>query len=183
MIRRGLTTAEPVPWIEAAIALTDFARFSGHVTPSPLDLAGATSTALCATWHAARCIQSLGDIALARSEHEEAREQYERALPMYEQVGDVLGQANCIRSLENIARAEGAAHRAREHYQAALALYARIPEPYSLGHTHRLLAHLETDPAARRVHVDAARSFWLGIDRHDLVALLDQEFPAGPPAA
>jgi len=39
---------------------------------------------------------------LARSDHDGAKQAYERALPLYRQVGDVLGEANCIRNLDDL---------------------------------------------------------------------------------
>jgi len=53
----------------------------------------------------ANCIKSLGDIALARSDHEGARQRYEAALPLFHKVGNVIGEANCIASLGDIALA------------------------------------------------------------------------------
>lgn len=38
---------------------------------------------------------SVSDIALGRSQQEEARRRYEEALPLYEQVGDVGGRPDC----------------------------------------------------------------------------------------
>ncbi len=59
-----------------------------------------------------------------------------------------------------------------------LALYERIPEPFSIGTTHRRLARIaEGDERTR--HVEAARAAWKGIDRPDLVAKLDAEFGPG----
>ena len=79
---------------------------------------------------------SLGDIALSRSEHEEARQRYDEAL----------------------------------------SLYLRIPEPYSIGMTHRRLARLATTPTERQQHVRAARDAWAKIKRDDLIDALVQEF-------
>ena len=41
----------------------------------------------------------------SRSDHDQARERYEDALPLYRRVGSVLGEANCIQSLGDIALA------------------------------------------------------------------------------
>ena len=41
----------------------------------------------------ANCIYGLGNIARRRSDHEDARTQYERALALYWQTGSVLGEA------------------------------------------------------------------------------------------
>ncbi len=122
MIREGLRTGPPVAWIDAATALTDFARYSGRAPP-PLEEARAVAHGAGDMVREANCIMSLGEIALARSDHEGARRRYEQALPLHEQVGDVVGEANCIKSLGDIALAHSDHEGARSRYEQALPLY------------------------------------------------------------
>jgi len=51
----------------------------------------------------ANCIRSLGDIALVRSEHGEARTHFNAAIELYARSGGTLGEANCIFGLGQIA--------------------------------------------------------------------------------
>jgi len=73
--------------ISAAIGWSEFVRFSGHGTTSPLLQAHdvAAEETLLTSW--ANCTQSLGDIHLARSQHDLARDAYNKAIPLYQQVG------------------------------------------------------------------------------------------------
>ena len=123
----------------------------------------------------ANCIEGLGDIALGRSDHDTARTHYETARPLFQRVGDLLGEANCIQGLGDIALGRSDHDTARTHYETALAMYERIPEPYSIGWTHRRLARIAADDERRR-HVDAAKEAWQSIGRGDLVAELIEEF-------
>ena len=74
----------------------------------------------------ANCIKSLGDIALARSDHEAAHKAYEQALPLYRRVGQILGEANCIQRLGDIALERSDHEAARQAYEQALPLYRQV---------------------------------------------------------
>ncbi len=125
----------------------------------------------------ANCIQGLGDVALARSEHETARAHYAEALPLYEKVGSVQGQGTCIFSLGDIAAQSGDLERSRTYYQAALEFFKRLEEPYSVGLANHRLARIARDKDSRRRHVRSAREAWTQVKREDLLKQLRTEFP------
>ena len=93
----------------------------------------------------------------------------EAALPLYRQVGAVLGEANCILGLGDVAAAKGETGAARARWREALALYARIPEPWSIGFAHHRLRRRAETPEQAAEHREAARRAWASIDRPDLI--------------
>ncbi len=74
----------------------------------------------------ANCNKSLGNIALARSDYEGARQRYEAALPLYQKAGHVLGEAVCIACLGQVAHARSDHIGARNNYEAALHLFQKV---------------------------------------------------------
>jgi tetratricopeptide (TPR) repeat protein len=124
----------------------------------------------------AQCIRDLGDIALQRFDHDGARACYEEALSLHRRIGDVLGEANCIRSLGDIALGISDEAGAVRLFEQALDLYGRLPEPRSMGLAHWRLARLARGER-RDEHLHAARAAWQAIQRPDMIADLDREFP------
>ncbi|MDF3062716.1 MAG: hypothetical protein K0S06_2825 [Microvirga sp.] len=73
----------------------------------------------------ANCIQGIGLLARFRSDLNTARERLDEALPLYRNVGAVMGEANCLLILGDLAwRSEP--DTARERLQDALRLYRKI---------------------------------------------------------
>jgi hypothetical protein len=79
---------DPLEAIEAAIGLRNFWMFSGFGTGSLLEEAGKFARKRKNFQALANCILSLGDIALARSDHDAARAQFETALKLYERIAE-----------------------------------------------------------------------------------------------
>ena len=105
-------------------------------------------------------------IALRHSDHEGARARYEQALPLFRQVGDVVGEANCISGNGGVARAVGDLATAAAWYQTALTLYQRMHATQHIAIAHEDLARV-TEGAERAGHVEAARAAWLSMDLLD----------------
>ncbi len=152
-------------------------RFAGIGSVSTIEQAVRSGVLEGAPERVARMKESLTDLFLSRSNHEDARRLYDEAREMYRQVGDILGEANCIQSLGDIALRRSDDEGARRLFDQARAMYQSIGEPYSIGCAHRKLARITFDAAGQSRHVNAAPASWTSINRPDLVAQLDKEFP------
>jgi tetratricopeptide (TPR) repeat protein len=126
MILLGLGSSDPKPAIQAAQSLGKFIRFTGLGLPTILEAALEAARTIGDVQLEASCLESLGDIALYRSDHDEARIKLEEALSFYKRVGDRFGEANCIQSLGNIALRLSNYHDARASLEEALPLYQRV---------------------------------------------------------
>jgi tetratricopeptide (TPR) repeat protein len=125
----------------------------------------------------ARCLFALGLFAFDRSDHSTASARYEQAaLPLFRQVGSVLGEASCIQGLGDIALDRSDHDAARNRYERALALYQAIEDPFSIGWAQVRLARLDPAGDERDRHWAAAREAWGGIGREDLIASVAPEF-------
>jgi tetratricopeptide (TPR) repeat protein len=124
----------------------------------------------------ARAWDALGDLALTRSDYTTARARYGQALPLHQQAGDVVGEANCIQGLGDIALARSDHDTARAYYEQTLPLYQAITEPYSIGGTLVRLARLDSADSERARHWAAARQAWASIGREDLIKSIKAEF-------
>jgi tetratricopeptide (TPR) repeat protein len=112
--------------VDAAIAMTDFVRFSGYTSYPSLEQARSAARAQADSLREAGCIFRLGEIALANSRVDEASKCFEQALPLYRMVGDVIGQANCIKGFGDIALRHSNREEASKCYEQALVLYRAV---------------------------------------------------------
>jgi tetratricopeptide (TPR) repeat protein len=103
---------------------------------------------------AARSFKSLGDIAMIRSDYDLACTRYGQALPLYQQVSDVLGEASCIECLGDIALRLSDHDSAWGRYEQALPLYQQVGDV--LGEANCIMSL--GDIALRLFDHDSARS-------------------------
>ena len=60
------------------------------------------------------------------SEYTQARERYQQALPIFQEIGNRLGEANTIKSLGDVHLRMAEYTQAREHYEEAMPIYQDI---------------------------------------------------------
>jgi tetratricopeptide (TPR) repeat protein len=109
---------------DAAVGLAEFDRFHGVTLPGLLDAVLDQVDAESAL--PARLLRARGNIAVARSDYGTAQDSYQRALPLYEQIGDRRGQAACMQGLGDVALERSDHNSARVAYQSALPLLQEV---------------------------------------------------------
>jgi tetratricopeptide (TPR) repeat protein len=110
----------------AAFGWTNLINFAGLGSMSLIEEIAARMYESGTTKEAALCFHGLGDIALTRSDLETARKWIEKALILYQRVGDPLGEVSCIGSLGDVALARSDLDTAQKQYEEALTHYQRV---------------------------------------------------------
>jgi tetratricopeptide (TPR) repeat protein len=150
---------EPIELMDFARALAMFHSFSGLGTADALTRLADRAREAGNVGIVASCAVFLGGIALHRSDHDRARAQYEQALPLFGNAGDVLGEAHCIKGLGDIALQRSDHDGARARFEEARPLYRKVNNIIgeancirSLGH----LAFLRSDLGSAGAHFEEA---------------------------
>jgi len=136
-----------------------YARFIGVDVAGIVEPALAMITAADEPRSHAQLLEAAGHRALAQSDHDQARSHYDTALPLFRQVGDVLGEANCIRRLGEIALERSDHDQARSHYDTALPLYRQVGDVLGEANCIRSLGQIaleRSDHEQARSHYDTA---------------------------
>ena len=123
MLERAAAGSRIDELADGVYGLAEYWRLTGFTQPALVKIAEHAIEAHGTTIQQARTWQALGDLAGDTSDHDGARAQYKRALPLHQQIGDVLGEADCIKGLGNIALRKSDHDGARVRYERALALY------------------------------------------------------------
>jgi tetratricopeptide (TPR) repeat protein len=138
----------------AVYGWAEFMRFTGVGSASVLETVARQAKESGDSMDAARCIRSLGDIALMRSDHDRARARFEEALLLYRKAGSVLGESNCIQSLGDIALRRSDHNGARACYEEALPLCRKVGDVLGEANCIKSLG----DTALRRSDPDGAQA-------------------------
>jgi tetratricopeptide (TPR) repeat protein len=156
MVRLGLEAPDPEPAFRGAFGLGKFTWLSGIDLSAVLVEAKQVAVARSKTQREADCAWYLGDIALYRSDHAEARRRYEEAWTLYVQVSSVRGQANCIKGLGDIALVRSEHAEARRRYEEARTLYRRMGDVLGQANCVQRLGNIAQE---RSDHAEARRCY------------------------
>ena len=133
--------------------LVEYWRHTGFTQPALADVAEHAIQAHGTTAQQAQTWKALGDLAYYRSDFDGARAGYERALPVYRQAGDVVGEADCVKGLGDIALRRSDYDGARARCEQALPLYRQVGDVFGEAYCISGLG----DIALARSDLDGAR--------------------------
>jgi len=95
---RAFSCNSPVAWQQAtraASGLCIFGYFVGHPFPALGKIFSVIVSQLDDSTEKASCMDSLGRMAMHRNEYADARQQFEQAMVLYDEVADRRGKAHC----------------------------------------------------------------------------------------
>jgi tetratricopeptide (TPR) repeat protein len=153
---------------QAAMAWGIFVYSTGLGSARPLEQAANRAREHGDTQEVANCIKGLGNIAYARSDHGQARERYEQALPLYRQGGYVVGEAICLWGLGSIALAQSDYAISKARYEESLALLRQGGHKHNEGECLLSLGDLAlavSDPLAAQSYFDTALNLFKQIEQ------------------
>jgi tetratricopeptide (TPR) repeat protein len=168
MLERAAADGRIDELVNGVSGLAEYWQFTGFTQPALINIVEHAIQAHGTTFQQARTWEALGDLAFYRSDYDGAKARYERALPLYQQIGDVLGEASCIRNMGGIARARSDYDGAKARYERALTLYQQAGDVLGEASCIRSLG----DIALARSDLDGARA------RYERALPLYQQFGA-----
>ena len=142
--------------VGAVYGLANYWRFTGFTQPALVKIAEHAIEAHGTAFQQAQTWNALGDLAYSTSDSDGARARYEQALPLYQQVGDVLGAADCLKGLGDIALVRSDHDSARSWYEQALALYQQAGNVFGEANSIQRLG----DIALARSDHEGARTWY-----------------------
>jgi tetratricopeptide (TPR) repeat protein len=154
MLERAAADGRIDELADGMYGLVEYWRFAAFAQPALVNTAEHAIEVHGTTVQQAQMWGALGDLAYAMADLDGARARFERALPLYQQVGDAAGQANCIKGLGDLARARSDYDSARACYERALPLYQQAGDVYGEASCIRRLG----DIAQYRFDLDGARA-------------------------
>ena len=174
MLDQAIITDRLDQVVAAVVGLVEYMRFTGTTLPGLLDAARAVVDRAGTDAQRADIHVGLGSIAVQRSDYDTAQARFQQALPLYQQAGGVVGEANCIKSLGDIAWDRSDHDTAQARFEEALVLYERIRDPYSIGVAQHRLATLASTESERAQRLAATHQAWASIGRTDPVEMLGE---------
>jgi len=128
MLERAAADRRTGELADALYGLAEYWRYTGFIQPSLAMTAEEAIEAHGTTSERAKTFFALGTLAFYRTDRDGARARFEQALPMYQQDGDIVGEANCIAGLGDIALDQSDHDAAQAWYKQALPLYQRAAD-------------------------------------------------------
>ncbi|WP_290058761.1 tetratricopeptide repeat protein [Amycolatopsis solani] len=123
MLERGLAAEDPVPALDAAIALAKYLAATGLGSARILHTAREAANRAGDLRREAKLLVALGDLAYSRTDQADVTELYRQAEELYRRIGDRGGEGDCGRRLGDAALVHDDYATADAHYRRARALY------------------------------------------------------------